>query len=45
MDVLIKERRQSSGEKKDILQMLLDAEHLEGGLSDFEIYDQCIEFL
>ncbi|CAG8433872.1 7009_t:CDS:10 [Diversispora eburnea] len=45
MNALIKQRRQSESKRKDILQMLLDTKHLEGGLSDFEVYDQCIEFL
>ncbi|RHZ87305.1 hypothetical protein Glove_37g52 [Diversispora epigaea] len=45
MNVLIKQRRQSESKRKDLLQMLLDTKHLEGGLSDFEVYDQCSEFL
>ncbi|CAG8621149.1 10436_t:CDS:10 [Acaulospora morrowiae] len=43
---IIKQRRQSATTRKDLLQALLDAKDSNGnGLSDFEIFDQCFEFL
>ncbi|CAG8674362.1 3322_t:CDS:10, partial [Acaulospora morrowiae] len=43
---IIKKRRQSTSTRKDLLQALLDARDSDGnGLSDFEIFDQCFEFL
>ncbi|CAG8616700.1 14301_t:CDS:10, partial [Cetraspora pellucida] len=42
---IIKQRRQESSQKKDLLQMMLDTKKHEDGLTDFEIYDQSIEFL
>ncbi|CAG8768336.1 2340_t:CDS:10, partial [Dentiscutata erythropus] len=42
---IIKQRRQESSHKKDLLQMMLDTKGHEDGLTDFEIYDQSIEFL
>ncbi|KAF0481620.1 cytochrome P450 [Gigaspora margarita] len=42
---IIKQRRQESSQKKDLLQMMLDTKQHADGLSDFEIYDQSIEFL
>ncbi|CAG8469801.1 6848_t:CDS:10 [Acaulospora colombiana] len=43
---IIEERRASTSTRKDLLQVLLDTKNMtDGGLSDFEVFDQCIEFL
>ncbi|CAG8671527.1 12263_t:CDS:2, partial [Racocetra fulgida] len=42
---ILKQRRQESSQKKDLLQMMLDTKNHEDGLTDFEIYDQILEKL